>query len=420
MGYRRFLVVGAVASATLLTGMANATAAPTSDSGDRRVVEVEANPTAKRAAVDPVASEFIPTYAPTRVLDTRNGTGTGGTTNPVGPGRTVTVDLSRTVPDDATAVVLNVTGTAPTANTFVTVHPGDEARPFTSSLNLTPNQTRANQVTVGLNDSRAVSLFNNVGNTHLIADLVGYYVDRTASLYNAVQPGRVLDTRGGAPIGPWQVRQVSFPWLPDSATTVTLNLTAVNATTHTYIAADPAGLPTMPVASSLNVGPGEEVPNQVTVRLGTDKTVNIFNANGQVHVIADLVGYYATDSGDAFVPISPERVMDTRPGNGLTPDILIALTGWGAETDPIALTGVVGNLTGTNPTAPQYVVVWPGGQPVPNTSNQNLVAGQTAANAVTVGIDYEPLIGDRSVNFANSAGYVDVIFDVSGFFVRFN
>jgi hypothetical protein len=419
MGYRRFLVVGAVASAALLAGMANANAAPSSDSGDRRAVEVEANRTATRAAVDPTPSEFIPLYSPTRVLDTRNGIGTG-TNIPVGPGRTITVDLAWATPANTTAVVLNVTGTGPSANTFVTVYPGDEARPFTSSMNLAPNQTRANQVTVGVNSSRAVSLFNNAGNTHLIADLVGYYVDDTASRYNAVQPGRVLDTRGGTPLGPWQVRQVSFPWLPDSATTVTLNLTAVNATTQTYIAANPAGLSTTPLASSLNVGPGETVPNQVTVRLGTNKTVDIFNANGLVHVIADMVGYYATDSGDVFVPISPERVLDTRPGNGLTPDYFIALTGWGEETDPVAIMGVVGNLTGTNPTAPQYLVAWPGGWPVPNTSNQNLVTGQTAANAVTVGIGYEPAVGDRSINFANSAGYVDIIFDVSGLFVRYN
>lgn len=414
MGYRRFLVVGAVSAAALLAGMANANAAPSpSDSGDRRAVEVEANRAAARAAVDPIASEFTP-VTPARVLDTRNGTG------PAGPGGTVTVDLSGTVPANATAVVLNVTGTAPTANTFVTVYPGGESRPFASSLNLVPNQTRANQVTVGLNADRTVSLFNNAGFTHLLADVSGYYVDGTASRYNTVQPGRVLDTRGHLPIGPWQVRQISFPWLPDSATAVTLNLTAMSATTQTYVMAHPAGSSTLPVASTLNIGPGEVVPNQVTVRLGTNKTVDIFNANGLVHVVADMVGYYATDSGDVFVPISPERAMDSRPGNGLTPDVFIALTGWGEETDPVALTGVVGNLTATNPTAKQYLVVWPGGQPVPNTSNQNLVPGQTAANAVTIGVGYEPAVGTRSVNFANNAGYVDIIFDISGFFVRFN
>jgi hypothetical protein len=410
MGSRKYVIVGAISAAAVLAGMANASAAPSSDT-DRGAVKVSAHLPAARAAVEPIESQFVP-VSPVRVLDTRN----GGT--PVGQGGSVTVDLTSRTPADATAVVLNVTGTAPTGGTYVTVYPAGESRPEASNLNLVPGQTRANSVTVGLDSAdRRVTLYNNAGNTHLIVDLAGYYVGGTsASRYTTVQPGRVFDSRNSTgPVGPGGGVDVSMPWLPNSATAVTLNITGVSATTNTFVTAYPAGQG-LPLASSLNVGPGETVPNQVTVALGANKTVRLYNGNGSVHLIADEVGYYATDQGNNFVPISPVRALDTRfdGGGPLEAGVFLALTDWPAE-----FQGLVGNLTGTNPSNAGYVVVWPGGQPTPGTSNLNLVPGQTAANAVTVGIGYEPnpAIQDRSVNFANSSGTVDVIYDVAGFFV---
>jgi hypothetical protein len=88
----------------------------------------------------------------------------------------------------------------------------------------------------------------------------------------------------------------------------------------------------------------------------------------------------------------------------------------------MAIVGVAANLTGVGATSSTYVKAWPGGQAEPSTSNLNVVPGQVVANAVTVGIGYEPHpdIQDRTVNFANNSGYVDVIFDVAGLFVQYN
>jgi hypothetical protein len=126
-----------------------------------------AGPPAVQAA-DPALSTYT-SVSPVRVLDTRNDKG------PVGAGGTITLDLSSRVPDSATAVVLNVTGVAPTAGTFVTVYPAGITRPNSSNLNLTPGDTRPIQVTVSLGSNRSVSLFNNAGSVHLLADLTGYY-----------------------------------------------------------------------------------------------------------------------------------------------------------------------------------------------------------------------------------------------------
>src|SRR3954452_9844971 len=109
MGSRKYVIVGAISAAAVLAGMANASAAPSSDT-DRGAVKVSAHLPAARAAVEPIESQFVPVSL-VRVLDTRN----GGT--PVGQGGSVTVDLTSRTPADATAVVLNVTGTAPTGGT---------------------------------------------------------------------------------------------------------------------------------------------------------------------------------------------------------------------------------------------------------------------------------------------------------------
>ena len=49
----------------------------------------------------------------------------------------------------------------------------------------------------------------------------------------------------------------------------------------------------MPTASSLNYIAGLTVANLVIVKLGADGGVNLANAFGTTHLIADVVGYFA-------------------------------------------------------------------------------------------------------------------------------
>ena len=109
---------------------------------------------------------------PSRILDSRTGP---GYTTKWGPG--VTRDLTLTgVPVGATAVVLNVTATNPTAAGFATLWPSGLARPDpASNLNFVPGQTVPNLVTAAIGANGKVSLYNSAGTTDFIADLVGYY-----------------------------------------------------------------------------------------------------------------------------------------------------------------------------------------------------------------------------------------------------
>ena len=416
MRSRRIAAVVATAAAALLAGAVTAGAEPASGAAGRDAVLADPAQSAvagagARAADDPPGSYFVP-VSPVRVLDTRSGA-------KVGPRGEVVVDLSARTPASATAVVLNETGTAPTLSTFVTAYPTGEARPEASNLNLGAGKTRANSVVVATSWERQVTLYNNSGSTHLIADLAGYYMLDTASRFTPTAPRRVLDTRNSAPVGQGGVVNVNLSYLPATATAVTFNLTGVGATASTFVTAYPYGQ-ARPTASNMNLSPNEIVPNQVTVQLGSNRWISLYNNTGRAHLIVDVAGYFATDRGYHFVPTIPFRQMDTRDDYPLDPSFFLGLGGWGTGTESMAIMGVAANMTGVGATSSTYVKTWPGGQAEPPTSSLNVVPGQVVANAVTVGIGYEPQLGVRTVNFANNSGFVDVIFDVAGLFVQYN
>ncbi|HEX6358644.1 hypothetical protein [Actinophytocola sp.] len=254
-----------------------------------------AEPPARLAASE--ASTFT-SLAPVRVLDTRIGTGVDG---PVGPRGTISLNLSGRVPATATAVVLNVTGVTPTEPTHVTVFPGGVATPNTSNLNLVTGEIRANQVTVSLGTGRTVNFYNNAGSTHLVADLAGYYGTGAGAKFTALPANRIVDSRwDSGPIGAGGIRVVDLSgWVPASATAVTFNLTVTDVTAATFVTAWPTGTP-RPNVSNVNLTAGETRPNLVTVALGADRTVSLYNLAGNANLIVDLAGFYTPDYGASY------------------------------------------------------------------------------------------------------------------------
>ncbi|HVL07096.1 MAG TPA: hypothetical protein VM388_13985 [Acidimicrobiales bacterium] len=109
---------------------------------------------------------------PARVLDTR------GPNAPIGPGGTVTVDVTGAggVPaTGAVAVVLNVTATQPSTGGFLTVFPSGTSRPLASNLNVVAGETRPNLVVAKVGADGSVKVYNNSGTTHLVVDVAGWY-----------------------------------------------------------------------------------------------------------------------------------------------------------------------------------------------------------------------------------------------------
>jgi hypothetical protein len=241
-----------------------------------------------RYVAPPPGGEYVP-LSPVRLLDTRN-------TSPVGAQSSIDLKVTGVagVPSNATAVVLNVTATQPSAESFITVWPKGAPRPTASNLNTsTAVPTTANLVTAKVGADGKVSLYNHAGSVHLIADIAGYY--QPGPRYVPSSPVRLLDTRNTSPVGAQSSIDLKFAGVagvPANATAVVLNITATQPSAESFITLWPNGAP-RPTASNLNTSTAlPTTANLVIAKVGADGKVSLYNHAGSVHVIADIAGYY--------------------------------------------------------------------------------------------------------------------------------
>src|SRR4051812_1618342 len=122
-----------------------------------------------------------------------------------------------------------------------------------------------------------------------------------ASVLVPVGPLRVLDTREAASpihaLGQGGVATVSLAaQVPAEATAAAINLTVVNGTTGSFLTLYPTGT-VRPLASAINWADNVAHANSTVIKLGTNKSFNIFNNAGSVDVVIDLVGYYIPSAG---------------------------------------------------------------------------------------------------------------------------
>ncbi|MDH4144152.1 MAG: DUF1501 domain-containing protein [Acidimicrobiia bacterium] len=240
----------------------------------------------------------------------------------------------------------------------------------------------------------------------------------------ALTPQRTLDTRRGVgatarPIGPGETLELVVVGVGDvpasGATGVVLNVTALSRRDGGYLTVWPTG-EARPLASNLNFVAGQVVPNLVTAKLGSKGRVSIYNHAGSTDVIADVVGYLHDGDGLALAPIRPVRLLDTRDeaapfGPGEERDLVVTGAGPAGAAVPVdGVASVVLNVTVTEPTEAGYLSVSPSGQPRPDASNLNFVAGQTVPNLVVAKVG----TGGR-VRLFNSAGWSHVLVDLAGF-----
>ncbi|MDG4761521.1 right-handed parallel beta-helix repeat-containing protein [Micromonospora sp. WMMD710] len=124
---------------------------------------------------------FVPITS-TRIVDSRDSTGLPGRTPaPLTAGETVRFEPLRPGVTCApacpapTALVGNVTVTAPTRPGVLTVHPGGGPRPTASNVNFVAGETASNAAVVAVGSG--VDLFHNSGGTsHVIVDEAGYFI----------------------------------------------------------------------------------------------------------------------------------------------------------------------------------------------------------------------------------------------------
>jgi hypothetical protein len=159
--------------------------------------------------------------------------------------------------------------------------------------------------------------------------------DVTHGLYYKVPSTRILDTRIGLgaskhPVkggGTIAVQILSKGHVPMSgASAVVLNVTVVNPTAGGYITAWPSGT-ARPTVSSLNFSKGWVGANLITVPIGSNGKVDLFNSSGNTDLLADVQGWYASSDhvasashgvgGSYFPQQTPVRILDTRVDGGV-------------------------------------------------------------------------------------------------------
>jgi hypothetical protein len=251
---------------------------------------------------------------PARVYDTRDPTFNPGV-QPVPQFSTIDVQVAGQGPvppvGEVSAVVLNVTADQPSATGFLTLYASDATRGSTSNLNFTAGQTVPNLAVVEVGADGKVTVYNHIGHTHVILDVVGWFglpggAPATGKRFHALPPTRIFDSRdssfnpGTQPIGnntsiAVPVTDVGGVPLVNEVSGVVLNVTVDQPSAVGYLTLYPDQTQ-KPFVSNLNFVAGQTVPNLAMVKVGANGKVRVYNYSGTTHVILDVVGYYTSSS----------------------------------------------------------------------------------------------------------------------------
>lgn len=334
------------------------------------------------------------------------------------------------------AIPFNVEFTSKTGGAFVSVTPtsGVTSASLSVALNaavaagLSPGNY-SGTITVSCN---CISLNGYPTVTVNLTVTPGGNTPSTGLLFVPMPACRVVDTRDSSKpegFGPPSLspgaRSFLIPsgpcaGIPGNAQAYALNVTVVPDGPLGYVTVWPAGQ-IQPNVSTLNSYDGEVKANAAIVAAGTDGAVSVFATN-DTDVVLDINGYFVPDTdanGLAFYPLTPCRVVDTRPG-ALSTVLTGMLPASSVTTVPI-LSGNCNvpataqayslNFTLVPPGTPvSYLTVWPTGQSQPFVSTLNDPTGTVEANA---GIAPAGTGGSIDV-FVTDA--TDLVIDINGYF----
>ena len=252
------------------------------------------------------------------------------------------------------------------------------------------------------------------------------------SQFHAVAtPQRLLDTRygigwsgdGNVPAdGTAAIKIEGNAGIPTSGvTSVVLNITVLHQGSSGWLTVYPDGA-TRPNTSNINWSTNAAHPNLVTVPVGGDGWIDLYNASGgSSAMFADVFGYYTngtTAGGALFQPVTPKRVLDTRYKVGHTGpvaangSVVIPVTGQANVPTDGTVTAVVMNVTVLHQQDGGWMAAYPTGTTT-NTSNLNWNGNIATPNLVTVPVN--PKTGQVTLT-NHSNGTVDVFADVFGYY----
>jgi hypothetical protein len=222
-------------------------------------------------------------------------------------------------------------------------------------------------------------------------------------------------------------------------TAVALNLTATGGTGGGFVTAYPDGVGT-PDSSNLDYGTNQTIAAAAIVPVGADGKIDLYvggPASQAVDLVADVTGYYSPASTAAYVPIVPDRVVDTRNAGGpLADDATVTFDPANVGNAEAVLPGDVQdpyyslpldaagfdfNLTVTRPTGAGLITAYPyesQSTPIPGVSNLNYGPGETIANFAQTTSGPAEFDGSVDISPNGANGTVQVIADLYGVYAQ--
>jgi hypothetical protein len=268
-------------------------------------------------------------FGPSRIFDSREAA-YGATPIAGGAQRKIPIRGASGIPNDVVGVLVNVTGVNQASGsqpTFLSLVPEavTAGAALTSNVNLRTNQVRSNLAVVPVGADGSITVYNGIGNTHVVLDVMGYFVNRPddtrrGRVVPLVAPFRAFDTRqeqhDNAPLPPGMAEDWSFA---DFAADVKIDGNAVGAqlgvignltgaelqrqyptrADATYLTAyptPPEGSATdPPLISNLGMQEGEVVPNLALLQYGANTSVRFYNRASYLDYLFDASAIVLAD-----------------------------------------------------------------------------------------------------------------------------
>jgi RHS repeat-associated protein len=255
----------------------------------------------------PTPGGYVP-VTPTRIVDTRNGT--GAPLAKIGNGATLTLQATGVagVPAGASAVFVNITVVNQPGNGWIMPYATGTSGQGTLSF---PGTLTTNfGVSEDLSTAGKMSIYVGAGGPiDVLVDVVGYYaatngLTGAAGSFNPIQQ-RVLDTRTGTALGANSVTTIpvagvdGIPAPGSGLASIALNVTAMDTTSGTsgYLRAWAANQAEPTTVASLNYTYGAYQSNLVFVAVAPDGTIKIRNGGAApINVAIDVEGWYASST----------------------------------------------------------------------------------------------------------------------------
>ncbi len=295
--------------------------------------------------------------APTRVLDTRNGTALAAN---------VARHVPLTVPSGAVGVSVNLTITRAEGSGFATVHPCSQTNITTSTVNFQPGIDIANASPQTPLDGSGLCVTAD-GKTDVIVDLTGWWSSTSGTALAAHNPVRLLDSRDTS------ARPLIRPIPTSGGSVVGLTVIVTRPAGNGFASVHPC---TQAVTTSnVNFGVGQTVANLVVMSAASPLCIT-------TSVAADVViDEVAAAGSNTMSAIAPMRVLDTR-------DTASWVGAGGTVRLPVgSARTVLLNVTAVRPLGPGFMNVWPCSEPEPKTSALSWSEVKNVATAVIARAD---------------------------------